>query len=39
MNKGLDNFDIVYYINLEHRKDRYEHITKELEKTTKALHS
>ena len=30
MNKGLDNFDIVYYINLEHRKDRYEHITKEL---------
>lgn len=33
MNKGLDNFDIVYYINLEHRKDRYDHITKELKKT------
>lgn len=32
-NQGLDNFDIVYYINLEHRKDRYEHITQELNKT------
>jgi len=31
--KGLNNFDIIYYINLEHRKDRYEHINKELLKT------
>lgn len=32
-NEGLNNFDIVFYINLKHRKDRYEHITKELAKT------
>jgi len=32
-NKGLNNFDIVYYINLEHRKDRYIHINNELSKT------
>jgi len=32
-NSGLNNFDIVYYINLEHRTDRYEHINKELAKT------
>jgi GR25 family glycosyltransferase involved in LPS biosynthesis len=31
--KGLNNFDIVYYINLEHRKDRYIHINNELSKT------
>ena len=30
---GLNNFDVVYYINLEHRKDRLEHIEKELQKT------
>ena len=30
---GLNNFDVVYYINLEHRKDRLEHIKKELQKT------
>jgi len=30
---GLNNFDIIYYINLEHRKDRLTHITSELEKT------
>jgi GR25 family glycosyltransferase involved in LPS biosynthesis len=33
MNSGLNNFDIIYYINLEHRKDRYEHINNELSKT------
>ncbi len=32
-NCGLNNFDIVYYINLEHRKDRYDHINNELNKT------
>jgi GR25 family glycosyltransferase involved in LPS biosynthesis len=32
-NKGLNNFDIVYYINLEHRKDRYININNELNKT------
>jgi GR25 family glycosyltransferase involved in LPS biosynthesis len=32
-NDGLNNFDIVYYINLEHRKDRYNHITDVLNKT------
>jgi len=32
-NEGLNNFDVVYYINLDHRKDRYQHITKELSKT------
>ena len=32
-NSGLNNFDIVYYINLEYRTDRYEHINKELSKT------
>jgi GR25 family glycosyltransferase involved in LPS biosynthesis len=26
MLEGLNNFDILYYINLEHRKDRLEHI-------------
>lgn len=30
---GLNNFDIIYYINLNHRKDRYENIIKELNKT------
>lgn len=30
---GLNNFDIVFYINLNHRKDRYDHINKELGKT------
>jgi hypothetical protein len=30
---GLNNFDIIYYINLDHRKDRYEHINNELRKT------
>ena len=32
-NEGLNNFDIVYYINLKHRKDRFEHINNELNKT------
>lgn len=31
--KGFNNFDIVYYINLEHRKDRLEQIVNELKKT------
>lgn len=30
---GLNNFDIIYYINLEHRVDRFEHINNELSKT------
>lgn len=30
---GLNNFEIIYYINLEHRKDRFEHINNELNKT------
>jgi len=30
---GLNNFDIVYYINLEHRVDRFEHINYQLSKT------
>lgn len=30
---GLNRFDVVYYINLEHRKDRLEEITNELKKT------
>ena len=30
---GLNNFDIIYYINLNHRKDRLENITNELNKT------
>jgi GR25 family glycosyltransferase involved in LPS biosynthesis len=33
MNTGLNHFDKVYFINLEHRKDRLEHITSELAKT------
>ena len=33
MNSGLNNIDRVYFINLDHRKDRYEHIVKQLEKT------
>jgi hypothetical protein len=33
MTSGLNNFDIVYYINLNHRKDRLENITTELQKT------
>lgn len=33
MSDGLNNFDIVYFINLDHRQDRYIHITKELKKT------
>ena len=32
-NKGFNNFDMICYVNLEHRKDRLEHITKELSKT------
>jgi GR25 family glycosyltransferase involved in LPS biosynthesis len=28
----MDNFDIIYYINLEHRTDRKEHIISELNK-------
>ena len=32
-NNGLNNIDIVYYINLDHREDRYKHITEELAKT------
>lgn len=32
-NQGFNNFDIVYFINLEHRTDRLEHITAELKKT------
>lgn len=31
-NKLNDLFDAFIYINLDHRKDRYDHITKELEK-------
>jgi hypothetical protein len=31
--EGLNNFDIIYIINLEHRKDRLNHITNELLKT------
>jgi len=30
---GLNNFDTIYYINLDHRVDRYEHINNELNKT------
>jgi len=33
MNKGFNHFDIVYFINLDHRTDRLEHITNELNKT------
>jgi len=29
-NKGINNPDIIYFINLEHRTDRLEHITDEL---------
>ena len=32
-NKGFNNIDLVYYINLDHRKDRFEHINNELNKT------
>jgi GR25 family glycosyltransferase involved in LPS biosynthesis len=32
-NLGFNNFDMVCYINLDHRKDRLEHITNELNKT------
>jgi GR25 family glycosyltransferase involved in LPS biosynthesis len=32
-NEGLNNFDIVYYINLKHRTDRLENITEQLNKT------
>ena len=32
-NNGFNNFDMVCYINLEHRKDRFEHISSELSKT------
>ena len=31
--QGLNNFDVVYYINLEHRIDRFNHIHNELNKT------
>lgn len=37
-NRGLNNFDKIYYINLDHRKDRLGHITKELSKTNIPLH-
>ena len=30
---GLNRFDMVYYINLEHRKDRLEHISNQLAMT------
>lgn len=30
---GINNVDVVYYINLDYRKDRLEHITTELDKT------
>jgi GR25 family glycosyltransferase involved in LPS biosynthesis len=30
---GLNNFDIIYFINLEHRTDRLTHITEEFQKT------
>jgi GR25 family glycosyltransferase involved in LPS biosynthesis len=30
---GLDNFDIIYFINLQHRTDRLNHISNELMKT------
>jgi glycosyl transferase family 25 len=32
-NHGINKFDIVFYINLKHRTDRFEHINKELGKT------
>jgi len=32
-NEGLNNFDVVYYINLKHRLDRLEHISNQLNKT------
>ena len=32
-NKGLNNFDIIYYINLDHRTDRLKNITEQLLKT------
>jgi GR25 family glycosyltransferase involved in LPS biosynthesis len=31
--KGFNHFDVLYYINLEHRTDRNEHILAELAKT------
>jgi GR25 family glycosyltransferase involved in LPS biosynthesis len=31
--EGLNNFNVVYYINLNHRKDRLENIINELNKT------
>jgi hypothetical protein len=34
---GLNNFDIIYYINLNHRTDRLENITNELNKTNISL--
>jgi len=33
MTQGFNRFDIVYFINLDHRTDRLEHITNELNKT------
>lgn len=35
---GLNNFDKIYYINLDHRKDRLHHIQKELNKTNIEMH-
>jgi GR25 family glycosyltransferase involved in LPS biosynthesis len=35
---GLNNFSKIYYINLDHRKDRFTHITNELSKTNIELH-
>jgi glycosyl transferase family 25 len=31
--QGLNNFDVIYYINLKHRTDRFNHINNELTKT------
>jgi GR25 family glycosyltransferase involved in LPS biosynthesis len=33
LSQGLNNFDVIYYINLKHRIDRYNHINNELSKT------
>jgi GR25 family glycosyltransferase involved in LPS biosynthesis len=32
LSKGINNIDKIYFINLKHRTDRLEHITKELNK-------
>ena len=33
LDNGLNIFDKIYYINLEHRKDRLTHIINQLDKT------